>query len=127
MPSAHSQFVFFAASFFGLLLMFKWNSKRTNILETITIFGTASYVAIGRVYLQYHTYYQVFWGAIVGFVIGAVWFFVYCKSSSLFCKIEKSKIGQFFGLCHSESLRCKGMSNWEWSREGAKILRNKSN
>ncbi|KAG8306415.1 Dolichyldiphosphatase 1 [Homalodisca vitripennis] len=41
---------------------------------TASCLTLAVIVTLARVYLQYHTWQQVLWGAVVGFLFGTIWF-----------------------------------------------------
>ncbi|KAI5953310.1 hypothetical protein KGF54_002681 [Candida jiufengensis] len=78
MPSAHSQFIGFFISYFMLIIILKVPKlpilyKR---LSAIAMLFVCCGVASSRVYLQYHTWQQVFVGVNLGIVIGIFWFLV---------------------------------------------------
>ncbi|XP_075213036.1 dolichyldiphosphatase 1-like [Lycorma delicatula] len=82
MPSAHSQFMWFFTSYviyFVCIRLHHMNNNTTleNVWKTVIISSCVSLaviVSFSRVYLQYHTWRQVLYGAIVGFLFGSVWF-----------------------------------------------------
>ena len=127
MPSAHTQFIFFFVTFLTALMVVKWRSKSRIVsgIQIAVLWTIAVYVAIGRVFLKYHSSSQVVVGAMVGSLLGAMWFVVYNKSQGLFLRLESSSMAQFLGMCHSEALREQGQSKYEWARAGSLSLRRK--
>ncbi|XP_057984190.1 lipid phosphate phosphatase gamma [Malania oleifera] len=98
-PSSHSQYMFFFAVYITLLTrnqMGLWTLKYKWILGSVPWF-LALFTMYSRVYLGYHTVAQVFAGAALGIVLGALWFWV--VNSFLCCffpMIEESAFGRFF-------------------------------
>uniref|UniRef100_A0A1B6DK95 Dolichyldiphosphatase n=1 Tax=Clastoptera arizonana TaxID=38151 RepID=A0A1B6DK95_9HEMI len=82
MPSAHSQFMWFFATYvlyFIFIRLHHMNNNPTmeNIWKAVissSCVSMAIIVTISRVYLQYHTWRQVICGAVVGFLFGSAWF-----------------------------------------------------
>ncbi|XP_022184315.1 dolichyldiphosphatase 1 [Nilaparvata lugens] len=82
MPSAHSQFMWFFATYviyFVFIRLHHMNNNTTleNVWKTVIVTSCvflATIVSVSRVYLQYHTWRQVFCGAVVGFLFGSLWF-----------------------------------------------------
>lgn len=127
MPSAHSQFVFFAIIFWSLLLLKKWKNQ-----DKITVFCSVSGLwilgcgcVIGRVYLEYHTIPQVIVGVMIGSIIGCIWYILYTFISKYLSQLENIPILKSIGICHSESLREKGWNRRKASTEISQQLRNK--
>ena len=98
-PSSHSQYMFFFTVYFTLL------SYKKIVLLTGKYRWIASFISwvlavltmYSRVYLGYHTVAQVFAGATLGIILGAVWFWV--VNSVLLCYfpiIEESAFGRWF-------------------------------
>lgn len=105
MPSDHSQIMFYASSFLVLLIFYrcyyKTNSRLYQILVKSTLAAiaiiSAVLVAFSRVYLEYHTIEQVLVGAVLGTVMGCVWFFlVHNIFANHFFIITTWKISEFF-------------------------------
>jgi len=84
MPSNHSQFVFFTATFWSLHIL---NKNAVHIFSRAPQYGNAARlivsaglyfmafaVAFSRVYLDYHFAGQVFVGSTLGILIGGVWY-----------------------------------------------------
>ncbi|EWC44569.1 hypothetical protein DRE_06650 [Drechslerella stenobrocha 248] len=78
MPSSHTQFMFFFATYISL-----WIAQRNNTIPPLlkpvllaALFTLAAGVATSRVYLHYHTVRQVLVGVGAGIVIGLGWFVV---------------------------------------------------
>ncbi|CAI0446804.1 unnamed protein product [Linum tenue] len=99
-PSSHSQYMFFFATYFTLLML-----KGIGLAQTIRNKGFAFSLAwsmavltmYSRVYLGYHTVAQVFAGASLGLVLGGTWFWV--VNSLIFFyfpAIEESRFGRMF-------------------------------
>ncbi|XP_066257350.1 dolichyldiphosphatase 1-like [Euwallacea similis] len=82
MPSSHAQFVSFFATYIVYFVFIRLHHMNNNtIIENISkiliissSMTVAVLVCISRVYLQYHTYSQVLWGIIVGFLFATLWF-----------------------------------------------------
>jgi len=76
MPSAHSQLIFFWATFscWMLLVRITFQSKWSNYLLCFGIIILASLVSFSRWYLGYHTLLQVVIGGLVGILFGSIWF-----------------------------------------------------
>ena len=88
MPSSHSQFMFFFATFMTFWLLMCVRSRErpevyltkkitsgVKLVASLGMFSVASVVAFGRVYLRYHTFEQVKYGAAAGVLSGSWWFF----------------------------------------------------
>lgn len=98
-PSSHSQYMLFFSMYFTLLTF-----KTTSVWETSTkLFVNSLHWSLSlltvysRVYLGYHTVAQVFAGAALGIVLGAVWYWV--VNYGLYCyfpAIEDSSLGRMF-------------------------------
>ncbi|XP_064457420.1 dolichyldiphosphatase 1-like [Ornithodoros turicata] len=82
MPSSHSQLMWFVATYLAFFIAIRlhhgssswpWESlwKYSVIVTCFLLAGAVSY---SRVYLQYHTWSQVFWGALIGSVLACLWF-----------------------------------------------------
>ncbi|KAK9510496.1 hypothetical protein O3M35_005270 [Rhynocoris fuscipes] len=82
MPSAHAQFSWFFATYliyFVLIRLHHMNNNTTleNVWKTVIILTCiflAILISFSRIYLQYHTWKQVIWGAFVGISFGTLWF-----------------------------------------------------
>lgn len=75
MPSDHSQFMFFAATYVALFAALRWGQPAIWRAVWIGVaFAFAAVVAWTRVYLMYHTPAQVLVGAVLGSLLGAAWF-----------------------------------------------------
>eukprot|EP00112_Aurelia_sp_Birch-Aquarium-sp1_P011075 Seg2338.1 transcript_id=Seg2338.1/GoldUCD/mRNA.D3Y31 product="Dolichyldiphosphatase 1" protein_id=Seg2338.1/GoldUCD/D3Y31 len=103
MPSSHSQFMAFFASYMVLFALIRlhnqYESKMDIVLKYVVSFGSlmvALTVAYSRIYLRYHTVHQVFYGLLVGFVLGICWFmFTQRILSPLFDEIVSWPISEF--------------------------------
>ncbi|KAM9904144.1 hypothetical protein OXX69_007669 [Metschnikowia pulcherrima] len=77
MPSAHSQFMGFFASFFLCVVMLQTPGTRVHKAGMAAfLIVTSAGVAFSRVYLQYHTAPQVVVGVAVGVLWGLVYFII---------------------------------------------------
>ncbi|KAF3902335.1 Dolichyldiphosphatase [Arthrobotrys entomopaga] len=76
MPSSHTQFMFFFATYISLWLALRnrFLPKHIKLLLLPALFTLATSVASSRVYLHYHTVKQVLVGVAAGVVIGVGWF-----------------------------------------------------
>lgn len=93
MPSSHSQFICFYASYFLLFLVFRlnkgvltpigeqrgksylrWLDQLLKAMFCVAMVALTSLVLYGRIYLQYHTVEQVVVGAAIGVAVGLFWF-----------------------------------------------------
>ncbi|KAK9289311.1 hypothetical protein L1049_007466 [Liquidambar formosana] len=98
-PSSHSQYMFFFAVYFTLLIykgIGLWNGRFKWIVGVVP-WCLALLTMHSRVYLGYHTVGQVFAGAALGIVLGGLWFWV--VNSLLICYfplIEESAFGRMF-------------------------------
>lgn len=98
-PSSHSQYMFFYAMYFTLLT-FKgagiWETTQKVLVNSLH-WSLALMTMYSRVYLGYHTVAQVFAGAALGIVLGAVWYWVvYYGLYCYFPVIEESSFGRMF-------------------------------
>lgn len=104
MPSDHSQIMFYFSTFFSLIIIFRYYVNNNSLVQiffkNILIIGSflaAFLVAYSRVYLEYHTFDQVAVGAIVGVLLGCIWFFaVHNIFSNYFHFITTCWISEFF-------------------------------
>lgn len=76
MPSAHSQFMMYYATYIVLWMMFRVRhfSWRKKWSRGIGLYILAGLVCYSRVYLYYHSPIQVVVGAVAGAVVGCLWF-----------------------------------------------------
>ncbi|KAK7095452.1 dolichyldiphosphatase 1-like [Littorina saxatilis] len=105
MPSSHSQFIWFFTTY---LIFFIWIRVHRNynflddlwkILVCVGGGCLATVVTYSRVYLEYHTFSQVLWGAVVGVTAGSLWFgLIQLVATPLFPHIASSPLGELFML-----------------------------
>lgn len=81
MPSSHSQMMWFFSSYSILFLIFRLRHINSSVLELIwkvvvamALVAAAIVVSYSRVYLLYHSWSQVMWGAVIGLALGTCWF-----------------------------------------------------
>jgi len=76
MPSSHSQFMGFFAAYTILFALLRLPATRAvhkiGLVSLVTV--VAALVMYSRVYLRYHSVDQVSSGAVIGAVVGAIWF-----------------------------------------------------
>lgn len=77
MPSAHSQFMGFFATYFVCIVLFRVPIKNMGkLIAVVMLYISCLCVASSRVYLLYHTAAQVAVGVTVGAVFGLVFFII---------------------------------------------------
>lgn len=85
MPSSHSQFMWFFTTYMFLFIWVRLRHIRETNTAWVWIWKTAIslaclvtsiIVAGSRIYLQYHTVSQVIVGALLGSVLGVLWFLI---------------------------------------------------
>lgn len=82
MPSAHSQFSWFFATYvicFVCIRLHHMNNNSTfeTVWKTVIVVGCiafATLVSLSRIYLQYHSWKQVICGIFIGIIFGSLWF-----------------------------------------------------
>ncbi|CAN0926830.1 Lipid phosphate phosphatase gamma [Linum grandiflorum] len=108
-PSSHSQYMFFFATYFTMLMV-----KGIGLAESIRNKALAFYLAwsmavltmYSRVYLGYHTVAQVFAGATLGLFLGGAWFWVVNSVLIVyFPAIEESRLGRMFYVKDTSHIR----------------------
>ncbi|XP_058129958.1 dolichyldiphosphatase 1-like [Anopheles ziemanni] len=109
MPSSHSQFMCFFATYVLLFIFIRLhhmnnsNSARLERLVRLLVLAicwTAAFlVCFGRIYLLYHTLNQVLIGAFVGMVMGVLWFLLtHCVLTPYFPMVVTWRISELFLL-----------------------------
>ncbi|XP_059162604.1 dolichyldiphosphatase 1-like [Physella acuta] len=105
MPSSHSQFIWFFSSYFTIFLIFRLyrNHSIVDDLWKYVCAGLSVVCAIlvswSRIYLSYHTISQVLLGAVIGIVLGSLWFAnVHFLLSPFFPLLAGCPVGEFFML-----------------------------
>ncbi|KAM8828087.1 dolichyldiphosphatase 1 isoform 1-T1 [Spinachia spinachia] len=105
MPSSHSQLTWFFVVYFFLFLYLRMhqtnNARCVDLLWrhvlSIILLGMALSVSYSRVYLLYHSWSQVFYGAVAGCTIAILWFFITQEVlTPLFPKIAAWPISEYF-------------------------------
>ncbi|XP_066975722.1 dolichyldiphosphatase 1-like isoform X1 [Macrobrachium rosenbergii] len=102
MPSSHSQMMWFFSSYSILFLIFRLRHINSSGLELIwkvlvalSLIATAVVVAYSRVYLLYHTWSQIIWGAVIGVMLGVSWFsFTHLVLSPFFPTVASWRISE---------------------------------
>lgn len=135
MPSAHSQFMGFFATYLMLRVWLQWKglTNERKIISTVLLYGVAGCVVFSRVYLYYHSLKQVLVGICLGSFIGACYFIIVgiVRSIGLVDYILSWKIVKFFWIKDSvyhEPLSLKDEYNeWISRREKSKNIELKKN
>ncbi|XP_014216566.1 dolichyldiphosphatase 1 [Copidosoma floridanum] len=99
MPSTHAQFMWFIAAYMTLFVIYRLHQiseKFWRILIVLACIASALLVTYSRIYLQYHTYSQVTYGAIIGAIVGIAWFiFVHNILTPIFPVILTWKLSEY--------------------------------
>ncbi|XP_019871737.2 dolichyldiphosphatase 1-like [Aethina tumida] len=107
MPSSHSQFVWFFATYVIYFVFIRLHHLNNNtIIENVSKFLIISssvvmalLVSISRIYLHYHTIAQVLCGALVGVLFATVWFaLTYLVFTPLFPQVVTWRISEILLL-----------------------------
>lgn len=105
MPSSHSQFMWFFATYAAFFLLIRIHHViNSTVLDnawkyviTLGLFWSALAVSYSRVYLQYHTLLQVVYGGLLGILLACIWFTVtQFVLTPLFPTIAAWPISEFF-------------------------------
>ncbi|XP_065857144.1 lipid phosphate phosphatase gamma [Euphorbia lathyris] len=129
-PSSHSQYMFFFATYFTLLtfkgialteVKNKWAASFLPwVLAVLTMYS--------RVYLGYHTVGQVYAGAIMGTLLGSLWFwFVNYRLFYIFPMIEESAFGRMFYVKDTSHIKNVLEFEYENARKARREMAAKSN
>ncbi|KAK7488106.1 hypothetical protein BaRGS_00020697 [Batillaria attramentaria] len=105
MPSSHSQFMWFFATYMAFFISIRVY-RNYNIIDDLwkgVVCGgscvAAAFVTYSRVYLEYHTLGQVLWGCFLGIINGALWFaVVQFVLTPFFPLLASSPVGEFLML-----------------------------
>jgi len=103
MPSAHSEFAFFFATYFSLFLTLKVQMPRHLLWKPLLIVSTYCYavlVAYSRLFLGYHSREQIIVGACLGVIIASLFYrFAHTRvTRSWFHRLEHSVVGKYLLL-----------------------------
>ncbi|XP_011499290.1 PREDICTED: dolichyldiphosphatase 1-like [Ceratosolen solmsi marchali] len=107
MPSTHAQFMWFFAAYMTLFVLIRLhqNSNSTvserfwRVLIIAACIALAELVTYSRIYLQYHSHSQVLCGAIIGIILGIIWFtIVHLVLTSYFPVIVTWKLSEYLLL-----------------------------
>lgn len=101
MPSAHSQFLFHLATYYGMQLLFRSFPlpKGFKLLYFCGAFTLAIAVSWSRIYLDYHTSLQVIVGGLVGMITGLVWYLLELNTSAVISRVAfRQPLGQWLGI-----------------------------
>ena len=98
MPSSHSQFMFFVSTYMTLFVAFRLRHQGSfwRFVWCALCLGLAMTVAYGRIYLHYHTWWQVLVGSSLGAVVALAWFlFVHCLLTPHFSWIASWSVCEY--------------------------------
>ena len=79
MPSSHSQFMWFVSTYMTIFVFVRLRHQESLLIKTLwcgACVALSFFVAYGRVYLHYHTWWQVTCGCALGSVLATLWFCV---------------------------------------------------
>ncbi|KAJ9184264.1 hypothetical protein P3X46_004008 [Hevea brasiliensis] len=128
-PSSHSQYMFFFAVYFTLLT-FKGiglTEVKNKWARCFLPWLLAVLTMHSRVYLGYHTVQQVFSGAILGILLGAVWFWIVnYKLFYFFPVIEESRLGKMLYVKDTSHIQNVLEFEYENARRARKEMAAKS-
>ena len=128
MPSAHSQFSCFYASYLTFWLLFRatqiplWN----RLLRIAGLLTLALSVSYSRVYLTYHSNAQVLVGMALGTTLGALWMFAvsFFRYIGLVDFVLDLKIAEWFYIkdtaLQSKSYIADEYARWKSQRNNQK-------
>ncbi|KAF9974222.1 hypothetical protein BGZ73_002408 [Actinomortierella ambigua] len=131
MPSSHSQFMAYFATYI-ILLMYKRGAPAGAVIPhvvSVVVVIWAALVIYSRVHLYYHTWQQVVAGTICGVVIGAAWFsFVnhFLRPRGYLDAILDTPVCQWAYIRDTEYMPDAYRREWELWREWRKMNSGKS-
>ncbi|KAH9361080.1 hypothetical protein HPB48_002942 [Haemaphysalis longicornis] len=73
MPSSHSQLMWFVATYLAFFVIFRLHHGNSSLCHENSVNGVP-FCGSRRVYLEYHTWAQVCWGALIGSLLACFWF-----------------------------------------------------
>ncbi|OUM61644.1 hypothetical protein PIROE2DRAFT_45030 [Piromyces sp. E2] len=118
MPSSHSQFMFFFATYCILYMFLKLKMKNNiwKYLLSVILICIASTVAFSRYYLYYHSAKQVLTGITLGIISGTCWFYIVNSiiRPRWFRPILEHPISRFLLLQDSENI--DNVFVWEYEQ-----------
>ena len=77
MPSMHCQFTSFFTFFLSLCLTLRWKvTPLYRVFYLTGLYALLFFTCVSRVYLMYHTTGQVVVGALMGALLGVIWYYV---------------------------------------------------
>ncbi|EEF37138.1 dolichyldiphosphatase, putative [Ricinus communis] len=129
-PSSHSQYMFFFAVYFTLLTFrgIGLTEVKNKWAACFLPWSLAVLTMYSRVYLGYHSIAQVFAGAILGTLLGSVWFwFVNYKAIHFFPVIEESSFGKMFYVKDTSHIKNVLEFEYENARRARKEMAAKYN
>eukprot|EP00474_Spongospora_subterranea_P000428 CRZ00886.1 hypothetical protein [Spongospora subterranea] len=96
MPSDHSQFMFFVATYGTLIVMAAERTRFTKASISLGLFITATIVAWSRVHMKVHSVDQIVAGALIGMALALAWhlFIVLLVRPKLFDFLQRSSLGR---------------------------------
>ncbi|CDI97393.1 dolichyldiphosphatase 1 [Echinococcus multilocularis] len=95
MPSNHATFMFFMMAYFSLFIKYRLSPRHYSSFARRFILSLLFLMSVITVYLGFHYVDQVCVGALVGSVLGCLWFYiVHVILTPRFPRIVESKIGR---------------------------------
>ncbi|ORX52959.1 PAP2-domain-containing protein [Piromyces finnis] len=127
MPSSHSQFMFFFATYCIIYMFLKLKMKNNiwKYILSIVLICLATTVAFSRYYLYYHSAKQVLTGITIGIISGICWFYIVNNiiRPKWFRPILEHPISKFFLLQDSENI--DNVFVWEYEERMKYYFENK--
>lgn len=116
MPSNHSEFVLFFATYVALIILFrcKFEHKFWKAPLVAGLYFLALVVSYSRLLFTHHTFEQVAVGAVVGFFMANVWFALdtYVFGPYVYPIIEEWRVAKY--LYVKDSGKIDNLLKWEW-------------
>jgi len=115
MPSSHSQLSWFIAGYLTLFLLVRLHHVQTSSviinywkqLAATLCWACAGLVSFSRVYLEYHTWWQVVCGGGIGAAFGVIWFiFVHYICTPFFPTIVQWRLCELLLICDTSLIPC---------------------
>ncbi|XP_043246348.1 dolichyldiphosphatase 1-like isoform X3 [Amphibalanus amphitrite] len=115
MPSDHAQISWFMAGYLTLFLLVRLHHVQTSSmilnfwkqLAAAVCCVCAALVSFSRVYLQYHTWWQVVCGGGVGLALAVVWFIlVHYVFTPCFPQIVQWRVCELLLICDTTLIPC---------------------
>ncbi|KAG0328985.1 hypothetical protein BGZ99_003849 [Dissophora globulifera] len=119
MPSSHSQFMAFFATYM-IILMYRWGPSPDSVaphLVTVVVIAWALLVIYSRVHLLYHTWQQVLTGSLCGCAFAVGYYFFtqhFLRSRGMQDWMLDNAYGRWAHLVDREQM--DNVYQWEWDQ-----------